>query len=53
METIYTVIPYFDTDDDVFLNEVNSFSKLEDAQYYGHSLGRRFDIVENKLNKLI
>jgi hypothetical protein len=50
MATIYTVIPYFDTSDDVFTNDVNSFYKLEDAQVYGYSLGMRFEIVSNQLN---
>jgi len=50
MTTIYIVIPYFETDNEVFLNEVKSFYTLEEAQLYANSLGRIFDIVENELN---
>lgn len=50
MVTIYTVIPYFDTSDDVYTVDVKSFYKLEDAQEYGYSLRMRYDIVSNQLN---
>jgi hypothetical protein len=51
MKTIFTVIPYFfNTDDGVFTNEVMSFSTWDEAYLYANTLGRSFDIIENKLN---
>lgn len=50
MKTIYTVIPYFETENEVFANEVKSFLSWNNAYRYANTLGRRFDIVENELN---
>ena len=50
MKNIYTVIPYFETENEVFLNEVASFSTWDAAYLYANTLGRRFDIVKNQLD---
>jgi hypothetical protein len=48
---IYTVIPYFNNDEDVFINYVKSFRTLEDAEMYTcNDIDRlAYDIVENEL----
>ena len=49
---IYTVIPYFTTENEVNTNEVQSFTHYDDAYYYANSVtdGRHYDIIENELD---
>jgi hypothetical protein len=51
---IYTVIPYCDNGEDVFLNDVKSFTSYEKAAYYMHDIKLQFgfghcDITESEL----
>ena len=51
---IYTVIPYFSNNTEVFLNDVKSFSTYEKAEYYLYELKRKFgftiiEITESEL----
>jgi hypothetical protein len=51
---IYTVIPYFSNETEVFLNDVKSFTSYEKASYYMHDIKYRFgfskiDITESEL----
>ena len=39
---IYTVIPYFSNNTEVFLSDVKSFTTYEKAEYYLYELKRKF-----------
>lgn len=52
---IYTVIPYFSNNTEVFLNDVKSFTTYEKAEYYLYELKRKFgftniEITESELD---
>ena len=51
---IYTVIPYFSDNTEVFLSDVKSFTTFEKAEYYLWELKRKFgftnvEITESEL----
>jgi hypothetical protein len=46
---IYTVIPYFDVENEVNKNYVRSFTTFNDAEDYAYTLGFAFDIIENDI----
>ena len=49
---IYTVIPYYDNSQEVFLNDVKSFKSFSEAEIYSFYEidGKSYSIVENKLD---
>jgi hypothetical protein len=49
VKKIYTVIPFFDGENEVNKNYVRSFTSFEDAEDYAYTLGFAFDIVENDI----
>ena len=51
---IYTVIPYFSNNTEVFLSDVKSFTSYEKAEYYLYELKSKFgftnvEITESEL----
>ena len=46
---IYTVIPYFSNNTEVFLNDVKSFTTYEKAEYYLYELKRKSINADNSI----
>jgi hypothetical protein len=51
VKKIYTVIPYFEVENEVNKNYIRSFTSFKDAEDYAYTLGFAFDIVENDIIK--